>query len=214
MFASLAERSLIQVVEILPKQPFLRSCKGSCHIATQVELKGRYRSDIVCLSAVSHLISLNSTKNDIFVLIRPRCSFVSRFELHARSTVCRPIVNNDTWILFNHLLQMKLTLYFQNFAQFRLSKGWCLSCCSAAKLLHKSLKLSWVVAKLTSKAFQLFRALTKLLSHSLKLNRILTKLLCKSVDRVVALSRCLRLRLLLKNWLLWLVVLLQLWRVV
>ena len=77
----------VKLCESLLEHLLIGASESGMLLLVQVKMEGWDRSDTIGLSAVSDLVSLDSTENDLLVFVGSAGTLKFRFELDARTTV-------------------------------------------------------------------------------------------------------------------------------
>ena len=97
----------------------------------------------VGLGTVAHFVSFTSCKHNFLVLVCAAKCLVLRLEIHARTTIGSPEVNDDASMFLRQIQKMGLRLNLANFTKFGFGEGLRLAACTA-ELAHHLLELGGI----------------------------------------------------------------------
>lgn len=101
MLGCSACRFFVQFTKCLPELILIRTHKLSVLFAVQIEVELWNRADVESAANVLGLLDVDSTKDDLGVLITRCHVLVNGLEAHARRASWGPEVDDDCWLLFD-----------------------------------------------------------------------------------------------------------------
>ena len=117
------------------------------HLPVNIKIECRDTLDVVGHCGVLHLVGLYSAEHNLGVLIGVSSALVDGFESDAGSTAWRPEVDDNTRVLLDDLLEVRVAFYLEDFVLLWLGVvcGGLLSTGTTTHVLLHHLLYRWVV---------------------------------------------------------------------